>query len=200
MSAPHVAGLAAMILELKPDATPAEVRQILQDTAVDKGFRAVTDATPAGGGIGTVDRLLEFPVFSTHGEAQPDSIHNNNLYLAAGLADDVDADNALIPGSPLANLYHEQLAFTCGDCHLGSAGAKLGSFSYRKGGRKRQVAVFALEVERVLDRWQEDGRRLRVWVPIAEAERLVKRKETPRFVTKLRHRLLTASAPVRLAA
>ena len=83
---------------------------------------------------------------------------------------------------------------------LGTPGAKLGSFSYRKGGRKRQVAVFALEVERVLDRWQEDGRRLRVWVPIAEAERLVKRKETPRFVTKLRHRLLTASVPVRLAA
>lgn len=84
---------------------------------------------------------------------------------------------------------------------LGSAGAKLGSFSYRKSGRKRQVAVYALEVERVLERWQEDGRRLRVWVPIAEAERMIKRKETPRFLTKLRHRLLTADVPVvRLAA
>lgn len=78
---------------------------------------------------------------------------------------------------------------------LGEVGARLGSFSYRKAGRKRQVAVFALEVRRVLDRWQEDGRRLRVWVPIAEAERLVKRKETPRFLTKLRHLLLTERFP-----
>ncbi|HBP19176.1 MAG TPA: NUDIX hydrolase [Planctomycetes bacterium] len=83
---------------------------------------------------------------------------------------------------------------------LGSVGTKLGSFTYRKGGRKRQVAVYALEVERVLDRWLEDGQRLRVWVPIAEAERMVRRKETPRFLTKLRHRLLTAGVPARLAA
>ncbi|MGE0708693.1 MAG: NUDIX hydrolase [Planctomycetota bacterium] len=74
---------------------------------------------------------------------------------------------------------------------LGAVGELLGSFSCRKEGKRRDVEVFPLEVERVLDRWQEEGRRLRVWVPISEAPRLIRRRESHRLVIRLRHRLLT---------
>jgi hypothetical protein len=33
----------------------------------------------------------------------------------------INPDGTVITGSPLAKLFHEQVAFTCGDCHLGSA-------------------------------------------------------------------------------
>jgi subtilisin family serine protease len=37
MSTPHVAGVAALLLEYNPDLAPLEVREILMDTAVDRG-------------------------------------------------------------------------------------------------------------------------------------------------------------------
>lgn len=37
MASPHVAGLAALILDADPTLTPAEVRQIIRDGAIDKG-------------------------------------------------------------------------------------------------------------------------------------------------------------------
>ena len=104
-------------------------------TAADLGFRAVSDPTfPAVPDFGDVPRLAEFPVFSVRNDPSPLAIHNNPIYDAAQLADDRNAANQAITDSPLANLMHEQVAFTCGDCHLGSAGANNRSGDYRSSG------------------------------------------------------------------
>ncbi len=75
----------------------------------------------------------------------------------------------------------------------------LGRYRFRKRGAAHEVAVFALRVERVLGRWQEDRRRVRVWVPAPEAPALL-RPELGRLVTSLRHRLLTSAAHPRALA
>ena len=103
-----------------------------EDTAADLGFRAVIDPSFAGTEIGSIASLLEFPVYSVR---NANNIKDNNDYQAASLADDVDPiTGRVITGSPLADLYHEQVAFTCGDCHLGSAGANNRSGDYRSSG------------------------------------------------------------------
>ncbi len=114
-----------------------ENQGLYQDTAADVAFRAVTNPNfdPTGAGLGEVGRLIEFPVFSARNDDSENAIHNNvELYGAAGLSDDLNADGSVITGSPLANLYHEQVAFTCGDCHLGSAGANNRTGDYRSSG------------------------------------------------------------------
>ena len=85
---------------------------------------------------------------------------------------------------------------------LGEVEARLGEFSYRKQRRRNRVHVLPLRVTQVLARWEEEGRRVRVWVPLVEAARLVRRPEVSRFLIDLRHRLLTSGehAPLRLAA
>jgi len=47
--------------------------------------------------------------------------------------------------------------------------APLGSFMYQKGGRQLPVQVFAMQVDRVLVRWLEQGEREREWFRCAEA-------------------------------
>ncbi len=116
----------------------AEHRNIFEDTAADFGFRAVEnpdfvfDATD----IGAVGELREYPVFSRRFNDNSDSNIQNNreLYRVAGLSDDVFADGRVVTRSPLANLFAEQIAFTCGDCHLGSAGANNRTGDYRSSG------------------------------------------------------------------
>ncbi len=113
-----------------------EHRGLYEDTAADMGFRAVTKlgfdiALAPFGGVG---RLIEFPVFSQRTATGPDAIRNNPNYDAHQLADDLLPDGRVIAGSPLANLYHEQIAFTCGDCHLGSAGANNRYGDFRSSG------------------------------------------------------------------
>lgn len=107
-----------------------------EDTAADTGFRAVEDLAYLGNQslVGAVSRLLEYPVFSERNVSGPEQIFQNPAYDAAQLADDVDAENRAIAGSPLANLYLEQVAFTCGDCHLGSAGANNRAGDFRSSG------------------------------------------------------------------
>ena len=107
-----------------------------EDTAADLAFRAVTDAdfNVSSASIGGVSRLLEFPVFSVRGQTGGDNIDQNQAYRKDLLNDDVNADNSLVTGSHLANLYHEQVAFTCGDCHLGSAGANNRYGDFRSSG------------------------------------------------------------------
>jgi ADP-ribose pyrophosphatase YjhB (NUDIX family) len=80
--------------------------------------------------------------------------------------------------------------------------ASLGSYAFEKRGKPHEVHVYGLEVERLLARWQEEDRRLRVWVPISEAPRMLRRKALARFLTRLRHRLLTEGSrdSLRLAA
>jgi len=117
------------------NAVPAS-QNLHEDTAADLAFRAITDPDyPAGSpAVGPVSELLEHPLFSERGANGPLDIHDNPLYDAPGLSDDRLADNRVVTGSPLANLYHEQVAFTCGDCHLGSAGANNRSGDYRSSG------------------------------------------------------------------
>lgn len=107
-----------------------------QDTAADLAFRMTEDPdfTPGDAEIGEVSRLLEFPVISQHPNEGAGPLFNNPEYFVEQLADDQLANGQLVSGSPLADLYHEQIAFTCGDCHLGSAGANNRSGDYRSSG------------------------------------------------------------------
>ena len=102
-----------------------ESQGLYEDTASDTSFRAFVDqhygTTPIQ--RGQVARYEEFPVYSQRGATGARAIFRNQNYNAAGLADDQDALGRAITDSPLADLYHEQVAFTCGDCHLGSSGA-----------------------------------------------------------------------------
>lgn len=106
------------------DSTVAENHGLHENTAVDTGFRAFLDVhhglrTP---GRGEVRQIIEFPVYSRRVQ-EPRSLFRSQDYLSPDLANDQHADGRLIADSPLADLYHEQVAFTCGDCHLGSSGA-----------------------------------------------------------------------------
>jgi len=105
-----------------------------EDTAADMAVRAVEDTSYDPTLVGEVARLMEYPVYSRRGDSGPDAIHNNPAYDAAELEDDLNPDNSAITGSPLANLVHEQIAFTCGDCHLGSAGANNRYGDFRSSG------------------------------------------------------------------
>jgi hypothetical protein len=106
------------------NAVPAN-RGRYQDTAADMGFRAVRDSSFDPTIFGSVANLIEFPVYSGRNDSGPDAIRNNPAYDAANLPSSLDPDNSVRTGSPLAHLLHEQMAFTCGDCHLGSAGADM---------------------------------------------------------------------------
>jgi hypothetical protein len=103
------------------------------DTAADYGVRAVSDATPNLSAVGDVTRLLEYPVFSVFG--RPGGVWDNLAqFSAAAIDDDQLADGRVVTGSPLMQLYHEQISFTCGDCHLGSAGANNRAGDFRSSG------------------------------------------------------------------
>ncbi len=106
------------------------------DTASDFAFRAVQDANFDfnTASFGAVGRLLEFPVYSRRGGTGPLDMDENPLYDSTQLANYLQADNSVVPNSPLANVFHEQVAFTCGDCHLGSAGANNRYGDYRSSG------------------------------------------------------------------
>lgn len=109
---------------------------LYEDTASDLGFRAVDD--PSFGSApprqGSVPRLVEQPVHSVFGQEGGANIYRSDAYLAAELEDDRHPDHRVITGSPLANLFHETVAFTCGDCHLGSAGANNRFGDFRSSG------------------------------------------------------------------
>lgn len=52
---------------------------------------------------------------------------------------------------------------------IGEVGREIGTFVYERSGRSHSVRVFVMRVERVLDRWQEEGERTRRWVSVEEA-------------------------------
>ena len=119
----------------QPSRVP-ESAALYAQTASDLAFRAVDDPSfaIATAPFGAVARMVEFPVFSVRNDTGPDVIFENDAYLAAELDDDVNADGTVVADSALANLYHEQVAFTCGDCHLGSAGANNRYGDFRSSG------------------------------------------------------------------
>lgn len=99
-------------------------RTLFQDTAADFAFRAVSDPgfVPDPSMVGRVGSLLETPV---HGRrvTSPENIFKNQAYNVFDLVGDQLADNRVVTNSNLARLFQEQISVTCGDCHLGSAGA-----------------------------------------------------------------------------
>ena len=128
--------LSGAMYALGIDNAIAENQGLYQDTAADEAFRAVTDPNfPVDNSIlGAIPELREFPLFSKFGETGADDIFDNQDYNVFDLPNDLNADNTVKPGSKLANLYHEQVAFTCGDCHLGSAGANNRYGDFRSSG------------------------------------------------------------------
>ncbi|MCA8962007.1 MAG: hypothetical protein KDC38_15885, partial [Planctomycetes bacterium] len=103
------------------------------DTAADLAFRAVSDPDfvhdPSV--VGPVGELIEFPVISQRNTGE---LFRNDAFNATDLSADQLADGRAASGSNLAKLFHEQVAFTCGDCHLGSAGANNRYGDYRSSG------------------------------------------------------------------
>jgi serine protease AprX len=69
MAAPHVAGLAALILNADPSLTPAEVRQIIRDGAIDMGPAGFD----SGYGYGRIDVIRSLALISPcPGDYDPD--------------------------------------------------------------------------------------------------------------------------------
>ncbi|MEM7200610.1 MAG: hypothetical protein AAF628_10115 [Planctomycetota bacterium] len=112
-----------------------ENQGLYEDTAADLAVRAITDPnfTFSAANVGPVGSLLEFPVYSRRVEG-PRQIFRNEEYDSANLVDDIEANGQVKSDSPLADLFHEQVAFTCGDCHLGSAGANNRAGDFRSSG------------------------------------------------------------------
>jgi len=100
-------------------------QNLFEDTAADYGWRAVTDPTHVydPNDDGRIGQLLEPPVWSSRQTQGDDFLFRNQDFVVANLVNDVNADGTVVTGSRLAKLYQEQVAFTCGDCHLGSSGA-----------------------------------------------------------------------------
>ncbi len=111
-------------------------RGLYDDTASDYAIRAVSDPNYAShvGRVGVVQNLIELPVYSRFNWTGPMQIFRNSAYDAPNLAADLLPDNRVKTGSRLANLFMEQVAFTCGDCHLGSAGANNRYGDFRSSG------------------------------------------------------------------
>jgi hypothetical protein len=109
---------------------------LYEDTAADVGFRALTDPDhdPATAALGDVGHIVEARVYSKFGDLSPDAVFDNPEYFAAALVDDQNVDGTIVTDSPLAHLYREQVSVTCGDCHLGSAGANNRAADFRSSG------------------------------------------------------------------
>ncbi|MEE8105607.1 MAG: hypothetical protein V3T86_08755 [Planctomycetota bacterium] len=105
-----------------------------ENTESDMAFRAVADGSFDPAIVGAVASLLEFPVYSGRFDTSPDTLRNNDAFNVANVNLQQNADGTVQTGSELAKLYHEQIAFTCGDCHLGSAGANNRYGDFRSSG------------------------------------------------------------------
>ena len=84
----------------------------------------------------------------------------------------------------------------------GAAGcveAMIGEFTFEKEGELLRARVHPLRVTTLLDRWAEEDRRLRAWVPIAEVARFVQRKALLELLVAFRHRFVAATASGRRA-
>ena len=109
---------------------------LFEKTAADLAFRAVTDQDFVldVNSVGAIGTLLEFPVYSARNANGRETSYRNDQVTSANLVNDVEADGRVKSDTWLARLMHEQFSFTCGDCHLGSAGANNRYGDFRSSG------------------------------------------------------------------
>lgn len=112
-----------------------------RDTAADYGFRAASDPGFVGPGevFGQVEMVWQLPEKAVFFD--PDGIHDNAVYDASEMSDDVVATsgageyaNQLIGGSPLHDILVAGATQSCGRCHLGDRGRNRQAGEYRSGG------------------------------------------------------------------
>jgi len=75
MATPHVSGAAALILQADPGLSPLQVRQLLEDTAIDLP-PAGKDNTSGSGRIDVLEAIAPFP-FITYHSIEPDPTNTN---------------------------------------------------------------------------------------------------------------------------
>lgn len=80
------------------------------------------------------------------------------------------------------------------------AGRELGAYESTKEGVTFQVRVFALRVERVLEKWQEDGERERRWTTPKDAAALVASEDLGRIILAFARQNLRAKPAKRKRA
>jgi serine protease AprX len=85
MATPHVSGAAALILQVYPDMTPLEVRQLLEDTAVDLGD-AGKDNTSGSGRIDVLKAISIQPPAVSNVSINPDLTYTDPV-LNASISD-----------------------------------------------------------------------------------------------------------------
>ncbi len=80
-----------------------------------------------------------------------------------------------------------------------AAGRRIGAYLYRKddskGGGLRRVAVFPMQVTRVLDDWPEKDRRRREWMSPEDAAAAVAEKKLARIIARFARGLALPSDP-----
>ncbi|MCA9666057.1 MAG: hypothetical protein KC503_10730 [Myxococcales bacterium] len=105
-----------------------------ENTAADYAWRAVSDPSydPLNPKFGSVPQLKEWPVFSRWGDTA--GMFKNPAFDAKTLDQYLDAQNKVIPDSPLHKALFSAVDNTCADCHLGSAGANNRYGDFRSSG------------------------------------------------------------------
>ncbi len=73
-AAPHAAGVAALMLEARPAATPEEIKTVLESTAIDMGVAGFDH--DSGYGLIQADLALAALVLDTDADGVPDSVDN----------------------------------------------------------------------------------------------------------------------------
>jgi len=108
---------------------------LYRGTATDLAFRTMTDPSwSLADPLGTVPLVVEFPEYAVRGQTGAGKIFRNPAYSSPSLPAHVQPDGRVVSDSPLEHLFREQVAFTCGDCHLGSAGANNRAGDFRSSG------------------------------------------------------------------
>jgi serine protease AprX len=106
MAAPHVAGLAALLVQSQPGITPVEVRQAIRDGAVDRG-PAGFDDTYGHGRIDAIGSLSQLGPCATDAECDDSVFCNGAEICNAGICEST--------GDPCSGLMCDEAAGECFD-------------------------------------------------------------------------------------
>lgn len=98
MAAPHVTGLAVLMLSRNPNLKPIDLRKLLQDTALDVGVPGVDETN----GYGRIDALVALAAVT------PTALLTPTTSMTVTLVDDVSAESACRAGR------HRALHHSCG--------------------------------------------------------------------------------------